>query len=57
MSKVSFSGKMLQMGPLVKTNFEIPVGAVSQSVTDKPAHVYTNAPSDIPRTGIETVQE
>ena len=42
MQKISFSGKMLFVGPLIKTSYEIPVAGESQSGLGKPALACTN---------------
>jgi hypothetical protein len=57
MQKISFSGKMLFAGPLIKTSFEIPSAAVSQSEADKPVPVCTNGSYDISHIDTEISQE
>ena len=52
-SKISFSGKILCVGPLIKTSFEIPWVAESLSVSGKPALVYTSEPERTPRIDTE----
>jgi hypothetical protein len=55
--RISFSGKMLAAGQLIKTNFEIPAEVEFPPVSDKPALACTSKPESNPRIDTETSQE
>jgi hypothetical protein len=57
MQKISFSGKMLFVGPLIKTSYEIPVVVESQCGSGKPALVCTSGLLNTQSIDTETAQE
>jgi hypothetical protein len=44
--KLSFTGKVIVKGPLIRTHFEIPAEGQSQLSEDKPQPPHMNAISD-----------